>query len=919
MDRPPNKRHQRILDAFDVLCDAVAAALGAAQGMRDKAVRAHAEAMVEMWLREDGLDAARANPKLREMLANPQLAGPVGRMEADKDASFAPWLRTGPARLDKLLASAAPGAAGETVTERWVGTVSEADGSGRMPSLWTIGRGRIGDRPTEGFPVGVPLLDDAHLQISSAPDGRLDAESLVETLLLRVVSSFRPGLVQLHVWDVGQFTGTLPGLYPLTRTGLLTVHDPKQLPRLLEEMSSRIRRVHTRILVDGHPSLRALADASGGKRAEPWMVAVLIGNRQALKEDDQQQLQRVARGGLACGVQLVLLDVPLTMSAALETVHVLGNREATSSMTGPHVQVELDEPPKTAQITNAAHAISTWHDDWRSRVATFGDLLPPDEEWGTHKSISGLSAPVGFTDGLQVPIVLADLSPHAIIGGPSGSGKTNLLLTMISSIAARYGPKEVEFYLLDFKEGVSFAQFAPGRRNQNWLPHARLIGVNINTDREFGLALLQFLADEMRRRAEAAKNHEVTKLEELRAADPEGDWPRIVAVIDEFQYLFAERDSVTRSAMILLEDVARRGRSQGIHLVLASQDISGIEAFWGRPAVFEQFVLRIALPRARRVLAQNNDAPLDLPRWHAVINHESGIKHGNEIVRLPDATGRGSVENVQTKLYDKYRTEVPDPLLFDGSRSPRFVDLVKDVQLTTGGIPHALLGQCIDVKGRAALVPLPAAPGRNIGVFASIGKDAVRVLGAAAGSLAGQFSPGGLDVVIAPLVAEAAVPADRLIERFDAEGHGAHTEKVLLGDISTRIKELAAEVTERLEGKEYGRPTVVVLYAADAADTNLGRDGIESLRKLLRFGPETGVHVLGWWRSVQRLKSLLMMSASIDDLGAWVALDVQGSELGALVPGMLFSWSPRPGRGLFFDRSQHAMPEVVIVPSLEES
>ena len=84
--------------------------------------------------------------------------------------------------------------------------------------------------------------------------------------------------MQLHVWDVGQLTGTLPGLYPLTRTGLLTVHDPKRLPQLLEELSDRIRRVHTRVLVDGHPSLRALA-APRAERTEPWVVAVLIGNR----------------------------------------------------------------------------------------------------------------------------------------------------------------------------------------------------------------------------------------------------------------------------------------------------------------------------------------------------------------------------------------------------------------------------------------------------------------------------------------------------------------------------------------------------------------------------------------------------------------------------------------------------------------
>jgi hypothetical protein len=59
------------------------------------------------------------------------------------------------------------------------------------------------------------------------------------------------------------------------------------------------------------------------------------------------------------------------------------------------------------------------------------------------------------------------------------------------------------------------------------------------------------------------------------------------------------------------------------------------------------------------------------------------------------------------------------------------------------------------------------------------------------------------------------------------------------------------------------------------------------------------------------------MNASVDDLGAWVALDVQGAELGTLAPGMIVRWSPRPGRGLFFDRAQHSLPEVVIVPSLE--
>jgi hypothetical protein len=50
-----------------------------------------------------------------------------------------------------------------------------------------------------------------------------------------------------------------------------------------------------------------------------------------------------------------------------------------------------------------------------------------------------------------------------------------------------------------------------------------------------------------------------------------------------------------------------------------------------------------------------------------------------------------------------------------------------------------------------------------------------------------------------------------------------------------------------------------------------------------------------------------------------VGLDVQGSELGALVPGLPPTWSPRPRRALLFDRSRHARPEVVIVAAPEDA
>jgi S-DNA-T family DNA segregation ATPase FtsK/SpoIIIE len=920
----PSNRRQRIIEAFDDLHDAIGGALGAAHRRRDVAVQAHTAAMVEGWLRADGLGAALDDPGLRRLVDNPRLRKVVGVVEADRLTAFAPWLGSGPDALRALIERSAPGVAGKPRVDWSTEPVGEVESHGAVPGLWYVGQGWIGDQPPEGFPVAVPLLDEAHLQISSSgPDGRAAAEELVQNLLLRVLGHFRPGLVRLHLWDVGSVTGTLPGLYPLTRNGLLTVHDPSRLPQLLEDLANRIRRIHTRVLVDGHPSLRALAaDPDGDVHPEPWVVAVLVGNQAALREEDHQQLQRVARGGLACRIQLVLLDLPATLPAAVETIRVAEDGSMQTSMTGPHVRVEPEPGGELRTLTAACDRIATGFDDWSSRVHAFDDLrLDPG-----NSSIRGLEAPIGFVEGEQKSVHLDDRSPHALVGGPSGSGKTNLLLTMIMSLAARYGPDEVEFYLLDFKEGVSFAQFAPLGRRTTWLPHARLIGVNVNTDREFGLALLRFLSDTMRERAALAKAAGVTKLEELRGQDPRGRWPRIVAVIDEFQYLFAENDAVGRAAAPLLEDVARRGRSQGIHLVLASQDTSGIQSFWGRPAVFEQFVLRIALPRARRVLVETNDAAVGIPRWHAVVNHESGTKHDNVITRVPNASAPGLVDRMQKRLFEAHAAAgSTPPTLFDGSSEPRFDDLLKRLPASDDEVPRAMVGQRMDVAGRPATVRLTATPGRNIAVLASIGKDALPVLTAAAGSLAEQYAHTTVTVVLAPLVVDAGGAAAFVAKRFRPAGYivpammeDATPERPAEPGVLRCVAGLTREVDERLAAGRVGPPVLLVLFAADAAETALGREGTDALRKLLRFGPETGVHVLGWWRSAQRLRSLLTMGTSVDDLGAWVALDVHGgTELGPLVPGMQVSWSPRPGRGLFFDRAQHAQPEVIIVPVVE--
>jgi DNA segregation ATPase FtsK/SpoIIIE-like protein len=86
-------------------------------------------------------------------------------------------------------------------------------------------------------------------------------------------------------------------------------------------------------------------------------------------------------------------------------------------------------------------------------------------------------------------------SQHALIAGKTGSGKSTLLHALITNLALWYSPDEVEFYLVDFKKGVEFKTYATHR-----LPHARVVAVE--SDREFGLSVLQGLDGELKRRGD---------------------------------------------------------------------------------------------------------------------------------------------------------------------------------------------------------------------------------------------------------------------------------------------------------------------------------------------------------------------------------------------------------------------------------
>jgi S-DNA-T family DNA segregation ATPase FtsK/SpoIIIE len=157
--------------------------------------------------------------------------------------------------------------------------------------------------------------------------------------------------------------------------------------------------------------------------------------------------------------------------------------------------------------------------------------------------------------------------PHGLIAGTTGSGKSELLQTIIASLAVANRPDELTFVLVDYKGGSAFADCAR-------LPHTA--GMVTDLGPHLVQRALASLAAELTRREHLLSMAGAKDIEDYQreAASRPGlaPLPRLVIVIDEFASLVRDLPDFVAG----LVNIAQRGRSLGLHLILATQRPSGV-------------------------------------------------------------------------------------------------------------------------------------------------------------------------------------------------------------------------------------------------------------------------------------------------------------------------------------------------------
>src|SRR5205814_2134604 len=186
---------------------------------------------------------------------------------------------------------------------------------------------------------------------------------------------------------------------------------------------------------------------------------------------------------------------------------------------------------------------------------------------------------------------------------------STLFHVVITNLGLWCSPEQVEFYLVDFKKGVEFKCYATRA-----LPHARVVA--IESDRQFGLSVLERVDAELRRRGDLFRKAGVQDLPGYKRTKDAEAIPRSLLIIDEFQEFFVEEDRIAQSSAVLLDRIVRQGRAFGIHVLLGSQTLGG--AYTLARATIGQMVIRIALQcneaDAYLIMDQDNPAPRLLSR-----------------------------------------------------------------------------------------------------------------------------------------------------------------------------------------------------------------------------------------------------------------------------------------------------------------
>ena len=308
---------------------------------------------------------------------------------------------------------------------------------------------------------------------------------------------------------------------------------------------------HTLLVVDGAAPLTVRTSALRRCPAghERWALLVIDDDPAAVPPPGcTAVVVTTADGGAR------LIADPSAASAPVE-VRVAGVSERTAAALARRLATWTD--PEAASGAGSVPAVV----GWEALAAEAGvDVTDPASVAAAWHVAVAARASIGRAGDGAVDVDLVRDGPHALLAGTTGAGKSELLRALVLGLAVALPPDRLRVVLVDFKGGAAFDVLVD-------LPHV----AGLVTDLEPAAVdrVLRSLRAELTVREAVLRDLGVADVVDV--ADPTV-LPRLLVVVDEFAALATDHPEVLHA----LVGIARRGRSLGVHLVLATQRPAGV-------------------------------------------------------------------------------------------------------------------------------------------------------------------------------------------------------------------------------------------------------------------------------------------------------------------------------------------------------
>lgn len=576
-----------------------------------------------------------------------------------------------------------------------------------------------------GFPgLGSLLIETKHT-------GREQAVAALNRAVLALLAGSPPGRLAFSLFDPVGLGESFAGLMHLADYEEILINTrirtrSEQIEQRLGELCEHMEKVIQMYLRNEYETISEY-NVAAGNIAERYHFVVAADCPAQFSDEAARRLLSIASAGARCGVFLLLhfderAERPQTLAMedlrkACLCLRPDGDGFALRDAPLPGMKVHLHQPPPNDAFLAWVRRLGEANRDSSRVEVPFSQIAPADDERWSRATREELRVPIGRTGATkrQELALGKGTRQHALIAGKTGSGKSTLFHVIVTNLALWCDPDQVEFYLIDFKKGVEFKCYADGK-----LPHARVVA--IESDREFGLSVLQRLDAELRERGEKFRQLGVQDLAGYSKAGGRDPMPRTLLLIDEFQEFFTEDDAVAQEAAVLLDRIVRQGRAFGLHAILGSQTLGG--AFTLARATLGQMAVRIALQcneaDAYLIMDDENPAPRLLTRpGEGIYNDSAGAAEANspfQVVWMEEDERDAHLAEVAALARERGLDGKPR-VVFEGNAPARIeedqtVAALLDAAETAGTGAKAGTGEKAGKGGPSASSPAPAGPPR---------------------------------------------------------------------------------------------------------------------------------------------------------------------------------------------------------------